>query len=100
MTLSRFFRTPKGVLILIFAFLLIPGIRNTSLSGVAPGLVAAVLASMALDAVILRIRRRRWHFPDGAMLTALIVAMILSPHEPVYVVVLTSLIAVASKYLI
>ncbi|HEX7937481.1 MAG TPA: RnfABCDGE type electron transport complex subunit D [Gemmatimonadaceae bacterium] len=100
MTLSRFFRTPKGVLILIFAFLLIPAIRNTSLEGVAPGLVGATLAAMALDALVLRIRRRRWHFPDGALLTALIVAMILSPHEPWYVVVITALIAVASKYVI
>ena len=100
MTLSRFFRTPKGLLILVFAFLLVPGIRNTSLAGVAPGLLGAVVAAMALDAVILRVRRRRWHFPDGALLSALIVAMILSPHEPWYVVVITALIAVASKYVI
>jgi Na+-translocating ferredoxin:NAD+ oxidoreductase RnfD subunit len=100
MTLSRFFRTPKGQLILVFAFLLIPGIRNTSLAGVAPGLLGAVLAAMALDAVILRVRRKRWHFPDGALLTALIVAMILSPHEPWYVAVITALVAVASKYVV
>jgi len=99
MTIKRFFQTPKGVLILVFAFLLIPGIRNTGW-GVGPNLLGAAVAAMALDAVILRVRRKRWHFPDGALLTALIVAMIMSPHEPLYAVVITSLLAVASKYVL
>lgn len=98
MTVARFLRTPKGLLILGFAFLLIPAIRNQRLDLVAPRLLGSMAAAMALDAIIIRRRRSRWHFPDGAMLTALIVAMILDPHEPWYVGAVTSMIAVVSKY--
>lgn len=100
MTLSRFFRTPKGLLIIVFALLLVPAARGQGFRLVAPGLFGAVVAAMALDTVILRVRRRRWHFPDGALLSALIVAEILSPREAWYVPVVTALIAVASKYVV
>ena len=65
---------------------------------VAPGLVSAVLAAGLTDAVILRTRRRGWDFPSGAVLTALIVAMVLRAQEPWYVPMLTSVVAVLSKY--
>jgi hypothetical protein len=37
-------------------------------------------------------------FPDGAMLTGWIVALILSPHQPWYVAAVTAVVGVASKY--
>jgi len=67
---------------------------------VAPGLLSAVAAAGLLDALILRARDGRWTFPDGAVLSALFVAMVLSPHEPWYVAACTSVVAIASKYLI
>jgi Na+-translocating ferredoxin:NAD+ oxidoreductase RnfD subunit len=48
---------------------------------------------------ILRFRGHKWAFPDGAILTGLIVAMVLSPQEPWYVAACTSIIAIASKYI-
>jgi len=39
-----------------------------------------------------------WEFPSGAVLTAMIVSMVLRAQEPWYVLTITSLIAVLSKY--
>src|SRR4029077_4472228 len=63
-----------------------------------PGLAAAVAIAALIDLVILRARNGAWEFPSGAILTALIVTMVLSPDEPWYVPVCTSAIAVVSKY--
>jgi Na+-translocating ferredoxin:NAD+ oxidoreductase RnfD subunit len=66
---------------------------------VLPGLVAAAGAAMLVDAPILRIRKGRWSFPSGALITGLIVAMILTPQEPWYVGAVTAAVGVVSKYL-
>jgi Na+-translocating ferredoxin:NAD+ oxidoreductase RnfD subunit len=61
---------------------------------------AAALAAMLVDAPILRWREGEWVFPDGALLTGLFIALILSPLEPWRVAAFTAVIAVVSKYLI
>jgi Na+-translocating ferredoxin:NAD+ oxidoreductase RnfD subunit len=94
----RFFRTPKGVVLIVLAGLTVLAVPAEGVSIVLPGLLAAVAAAAALDAVILRVRQRRWELPSGAILTALIVAHVLSSREPWWVVVVTALVAVASKY--
>jgi len=58
-----------------------------------------VLAAGLVDLAILRWREGTWEFPSGALLTGLIVAMVLSPHEPWHVAAVTSVLAVVSKYL-
>jgi Na+-translocating ferredoxin:NAD+ oxidoreductase RnfD subunit len=60
----------------------------------------AALFAMAIDAAVLRYQKHRWVFPDGALLSGLIVAMIVSPHEPPLVAVATAVVAVLSKYLV
>jgi Na+-translocating ferredoxin:NAD+ oxidoreductase RnfD subunit len=67
---------------------------------VAPGLASAVAAAALIDAPILRIKRKVWEFPSGAILTGLIIAMVLSPHEPWYVPASTSAFAIVSKYMV
>jgi Na+-translocating ferredoxin:NAD+ oxidoreductase RnfD subunit len=96
--LRRFFATPKGLLIVILGLLAAVAAPREGLAVVAPGLVSAVVVAGVLDAVILRSRRTRWYFPDGAVITALIVAMVLSAREPWYVVTITAAAAVLSKY--
>jgi len=96
----RFFQTPKGLLILVLAILLIVAAPHEGLGVVAPGLLSAVAAAGLLDAVILRSRRTHWNFPSGAILTAMIVAMVLRAQEPWYVVTITAVLAVLSKYLL
>jgi Na+-translocating ferredoxin:NAD+ oxidoreductase RnfD subunit len=94
----RFFRTPKGLLLLVLAALAGVAAPVEGLRVVAPGLFAAVVVSAAIDVVILRWRNGRWELPSGAILTALIVATILTSHEPWFVVALTAVVGVVSKY--
>jgi hypothetical protein len=99
-SVRRFFSTPKGLLIVILTVLVVLSSVGNGVSLVAPGVAGAVSAAMLIDAPILRMREGEWVFPDGALLTGLIVAMILSPHEPWYVAAITSALGVVSKYLL
>ena len=94
----RFFKTPKGLLLLVFTLLLAIAVPSEGARTVAPGLAAAVTFAAAIDVVALRIREGSWVFPSGAILTALIVAMVLSAQERWYVTAITSVVAVLSKY--
>jgi Na+-translocating ferredoxin:NAD+ oxidoreductase RnfD subunit len=96
----RFFRTPKGLLLAVLVGLLALAAPHEGLSIVARGLVPAVVTAALLDLVIIRVRTGEWKIPDGAMLTALIVAMVLSSREPWHVVTITAALAVVSKYVL
>lgn len=98
--LKQFCRKPKGMLILIFVGLLVLAAVLGERSMIGPGLVAAVLAAAIVDAPILRYRDGAWSFPDGAVLTGLIVGMIIAPMEPWHVFAVTAVTGVLSKYLL
>lgn len=95
----RFFQTPKGLLIIVLVILVAVAAPREGIALVAPGLIAAVLVAGVIDLLILRKIRGVWEFPSGAVLTGLIVAMILTPHEPWYFAACTSAVAIASKYM-
>lgn len=99
MAVRRFFSTPKGLLIILLAVLAILSAPREGLGVVGPGLGSAIIIAGLIDAVILRRKRHVWTFPDGAVLSGLFVAMILSPHQPWYVAGCASALAVLSKYL-
>jgi Na+-translocating ferredoxin:NAD+ oxidoreductase RnfD subunit len=99
-TLRRFFRTPKGLLILLLVLLAVTAAFGSGFALVAPVVLGGVIGAAALDAPILRYREGEWIVPDGAILTGLIVAMVLSPMEPWYVAAITGAVGVASKYVI
>jgi Na+-translocating ferredoxin:NAD+ oxidoreductase RnfD subunit len=95
--IRKFFKTPKGLLtiiLVVFAAMALPG---QGFSAVA-GLASATIAASLVDALILRVRKKSWEFPSGAVLTAMIVAMVLRAQEPWYVTAITSVIAILSKY--
>jgi Na+-translocating ferredoxin:NAD+ oxidoreductase RnfD subunit len=94
----KFFRTPKGLLTIVLAVLTALAAPSEGLRLVWPPLISAVAVAAAIDAFILRFRKHAWEFPSGAVLTGLIVAMVLSPHEAWFVAPATSAIAVVSKY--
>src|SRR5437762_2846525 len=99
MRASRFFRTPKGLVLVVLALLtLVAGARDGR--SVIAAVAAATLPAMAIDVAILRRMKGRWAFPSGALLTGLIVAMILNPHSPWYVIAVTSVLGVLSKYVV
>ncbi len=97
---ARFFRTPKGLLLIVFAILIGLAAPSEGIGHVGPALAGAVLAAVVVDLPILRLREGAWVFPSGAILTGLIVAMVLSPFEPWYVDACTAAIGVASKYVL
>jgi Na+-translocating ferredoxin:NAD+ oxidoreductase RnfD subunit len=96
----RFFATPKGLLTIALALLIAIAAPHEGLRLVLPELAAAVVAAGAIDAVILRYRHRRWEFPSGAVLTALLVGMVLSAQVAWYIAAVTSVVAVLSKYVV
>lgn len=96
----RWVQTPKGLLMVVLLILVAIAAPHEGFTTVAPGLLSAVLVAGVIDAVILRMRRGRWEFPDGAILTALLVAMVLSAQQPWHYAAVTSAVAVLSKYAI
>jgi Na+-translocating ferredoxin:NAD+ oxidoreductase RnfD subunit len=102
LTPRRFFRTPKGLVIIAMTGLLVvaaAGQAGGPLT-VAPLVLASVVAAMLVDAPIVRWRDGEWLFPDGALLTGMFVAMILSSHERWTVGAITAVVAVLSKYVL
>jgi Na+-translocating ferredoxin:NAD+ oxidoreductase RnfD subunit len=97
--IRKFFRTPKGLLTIILVILVAIGAPHEGIRAVAPGILSAVIITGLVDALILRARGKAWEFPSGAVLTALIVAMVLRPQEPWYIVTVTSVAAILSKYI-
>src|ERR1700688_702099 len=95
----RFFQTPKGLLTIVLVILVALAAPHEGIGLVTPGLLAAVLVAGTIDVLVLRRIRKAWEFPSGAVLTGLIIAMILTPHEPWCVAACTSAVAIASKYI-
>ncbi len=99
MSPGRFIRTPKGLLLVILTLLIAIASMYDGWRVLAPGLGSAILAAAAVDGVILRWRRGRWEFPDGAILSAMLVAMVLSAQQPWHFTAITAVVAILSKYL-
>ena len=76
-SLTKFFKTPKGLLVIALAVLIPLAGAPSGFAVVAPGVAAAAIAAMLIDAPILRYRDKEWSFPSGALLTGLLVAMVL-----------------------
>lgn len=98
--LRRFLQRPKGILIVLLVGLAAIAAMTAGPALVAPGLLAALATAFVLDGVLLRWKTGKWTFPDGAILTALIVAMILSQHESWRIAAATTAFGVLSKYLL
>jgi Na+-translocating ferredoxin:NAD+ oxidoreductase RnfD subunit len=98
LSLKRFFRTPKGMLVILLVLLTAVAAAGEGPRLVAPLLTACIATAMLVDAPLLRLREGKWLVPDGAFLSGLIVGLILSPHERWWVGAITSVIAVLSKY--
>ena len=97
-SLTKFFKTPKGLLVIALAVLIPLAGAHSGFAVVAPGVAAAAIAAMLIDAPILRYRDKEWSFPSGALLTGLLVAMVLSPFGSWKIAAITAVIGVLSKY--
>ena len=97
--IRNFFKTPKGLVTIILAILIAMAAPGQGFRAVMTGLTIAAVSAGLVDLLILRARKKAWEFPSGAVLTAMIIAMVLRAQEPWYVVTTTSVAAVLSKYL-
>ena len=97
--IRNFFKTPKGLVTIILIIFLAMAAPGQGFRAVMKGLLCAAIAAGLVDLIILRVRKKVWEFPSGAVLTAIIVAMVLRAQEPWYVTTSTSVAAVLSKYL-
>ena len=96
---QKFFKTPKGLLIIILVILAAIAAPGEGVREVLTAMSAATIAGGLVDLLILRIRNKTWEFPSGAVLTAMIAVMVLRAQEPWYVHAINAVAAVLSKYL-
>jgi Na+-translocating ferredoxin:NAD+ oxidoreductase RnfD subunit len=97
--LRKFFGTPKGLLTIILTIFVAIAAPGEGLRVVGAGLLSSVLVASLLDTLILRVKKKAWEFPSGAVLTAVIVVMVLRSEEPWYITTVTSVVAILSKYI-
>ena len=98
--LMRFGKTPKGLLLAVLIAFAVIAAPFVGAGLILPNLVACVVTAALLDLAIESALHDRWRFPDGAILTGLIVALVLRPQEPLLVAVAISAIAIVSKHLL
>ena len=98
--LLRFFKSPKGLLIIILGGLTAIAAPREGGRAVVLNMGSSIVICGVVDLFILRLRRNVWLFPSGAVLTAMIVAMVVRAQEHWYVPAAMSTVAVLSKYAI
>jgi Na+-translocating ferredoxin:NAD+ oxidoreductase RnfD subunit len=96
--LLRFGKSPKGLLLGILIAFVILAAPFVGFSLILPNVIACVVTAALLDLAIVSAVHDKWRFPDGAILTGLIVALVLRPQEPLIVAMAISAIAIASKH--
>ncbi|MFC5449271.1 RnfABCDGE type electron transport complex subunit D [Paenibacillus aestuarii] len=86
-------------MISMMAFLLIAVVYSQDFRGILNSFIA-VGVSVSADFLCASIAKKKKAFPDSAMITGVIIALILSTSTSWYVVAATVLIAILSKYLL
>lgn len=99
-SIQKFARGPKGSLLIILALFAVIAAPAEGLSRVLSPVALAMLTAAVLDASLAYFIRGSWIFPDGALLTGLIIGLVQSPEVAPYVPPATAAIAIVSKYLI
>ena len=94
----RFLKTPKGLLTILLGLLTAIAAPVEGARAVALNMGSAVAAAGIMDLFILRLRKHSWQFPSGAVLTAMIVAMVVGAQAHWYIPAATAAVAVLSKY--
>lgn len=93
-----FFTPKRFVLVMLLLLMLIAHVNMNNYTGLVHAGIAVAIA-MFIDTLIAVLKKRKLAFPDGAAITGLIVALVLSPMVSSYISALTAAIAIASKHL-
>lgn len=97
--LLREIRAPKRLLLGLFALLSVIALSQTG-GHALNNLTIGVLTAVGIDLAVATIKNEDWRFPDGGILTGVIVAFLLSPFEPASTVILAVAVGLASKHLL
>jgi Na+-translocating ferredoxin:NAD+ oxidoreductase RnfD subunit len=93
-------KKPKSyVIICLVAFLVIAEVLSSDIKGIFNVIIALVTA-VGMDWIcFLLVKRKKW-LADGAVITGIIIGLILSTTTSWYLVAITAIMAILSKYLI
>jgi Na+-translocating ferredoxin:NAD+ oxidoreductase RnfD subunit len=94
----RFFRSPKGILLLVLGLLTTIGLIAVGASPTLPMVLSAMFVAALTDVALALCLRDDDSFPSGALLTGLIIALVLSPATSPWVAGLVAAVAIGSKY--
>lgn len=99
-SLTKFVRSPKGIVsLLLVGLMVVAALHPSDRTGIFNVIVAVATAS-AIDIAHSLMRGNRKVLPDGGMVTGLIIGLVLSGSVHWPVVALTAAIAVLSKHLL
>ena len=96
--LVRFARSPKGILLAIFAVLAAVAVSTQDTNAAIANLCIGMATAALVDVAIVYGRHGKLAFPDGAILTGLIVSFILRVEEPWFAIVFAVVVAIAAKH--
>lgn len=82
----------------LVALLLLASIASQDILGIINA-ITAICAAVATDIVLCLIKKRKRIFPDGAIITGLIIAAVLSTATSGLIVTATAIIAILSKHI-
>lgn len=100
MTFEKWIRTPKGyVAFIMVAYLALASLVSLDAAGIITG-ITAVSAAVVTDVGLCLMEKRKRILPDGALITGLIIALVLSTVTPLLIVAMTAIIAILSKHLL
>jgi Na+-translocating ferredoxin:NAD+ oxidoreductase RnfD subunit len=100
MTANQWIKSPKGyVAIAMAAYLIMASIGSQDMKGIINGFIAAGV-SLVVDILYCLIEKRKRIVPDGAVITGLIIALILSTTTSWPIVAATAAISILSKHLL
>jgi Na+-translocating ferredoxin:NAD+ oxidoreductase RnfD subunit len=97
-SMLRIARSPKGILLGIFAVFALLAVPSVGGNEVLRNLVVATSVAAGIDLAFSVWRRGEWIFPDGAILTGVIVAFLLRPAEPASTIALAVGVGLLSKH--
>ncbi|MDN3953584.1 RnfABCDGE type electron transport complex subunit D [Sporolactobacillus laevolacticus] len=98
--IQKYVRMPKGIVLFILVILAVTGLSYTGGSGGIKNVLLAVGTGLIVDFVVTYITGRPLKISDGAIITALIIGVILSPTTSWYNVIFTTVIGLLSKHLL
>ncbi|WP_339304762.1 RnfABCDGE type electron transport complex subunit D [Paenibacillus sp. FSL R5-0519] len=100
MTLQQWIKSPKGYVVMVLtAYLVIASLVAFDIKGIVHGVVAVGVA-VVVDMMFGLVNQKKRITPDGALITGLLVALILSTSVSWGIVAATVILSIVSKYVL